>query len=140
MMPAEPAILGAMSLEPPTDFVKQQTLTRDAFLGGRLDLSQPRNGFRAGLDSVLLGASVRPASLDLLDLGAGVGTAALVAMTHNIHLRAVLAESDPGMAALAKANLADNGLLARGEVTEIDVTSAGQLREAAGLAPDSFTS
>src|SRR5215217_6522799 len=58
MMPAQPAILGVMSLEHPIDFVKQQTLTRDAFLGGRLNLSQPRNGFRAGLDSVLLGAAV----------------------------------------------------------------------------------
>ena len=77
-----------------TDFVKQQTPTRDAFLGGRLNLSQPRNGFRAGLDSVLLGASVRAASLTLLDLGAGVGTAALVAMTHNTHLKALVICND----------------------------------------------
>jgi len=47
-----------MSLDHATDLVKQQTLTRDAFLGGRLTVAQPERGFRAGLDSVLLGAAV----------------------------------------------------------------------------------
>jgi tRNA1(Val) A37 N6-methylase TrmN6 len=129
-----------MSVDHATDFVKQQTLTRDAFLGGRLNLSQPRNGFRAGLDSVLLGASVRPAGLTLLDLGAGVGTAALVAMTHNTHLKALLAESDPEMAALAATNITDNNFASRASVAPIDVTVPGQQREPAGLKPDHFSS
>ena len=47
-----------MSLDQPAALVKHQTVTRDAFLGGRLTVSQPRHGFRAGLDSVLLGAAV----------------------------------------------------------------------------------
>ena len=64
-----------MSVDEATDLVKQQTPTRDAFLGGRLTLSQPRNGFRAGLDSVLLGAAVPAGTGRLLDMGAGVGTA-----------------------------------------------------------------
>ena len=55
---AKPAFRGAMSLDQPKAFVKHQTVTRDAFLGGRLTLSQPSHGFRAGLDSVLLGAAV----------------------------------------------------------------------------------
>jgi Predicted O-methyltransferase len=34
-------------------------LTHDAFLGGRLHLWQPRQGYRAGVDAVLLAASVQ---------------------------------------------------------------------------------
>src|SRR5690606_36264457 len=98
-----------MSLEHPTNFVKQQTLTRDAFLGGRLNLSQPRNGFRAGLDSVLLGAAVNRAGASLLDLGAGVGTAGLVALTLNPAMVGTLAERDPATAELAAANIGENG-------------------------------
>lgn len=127
-----------MSLDHASEFVKQQTLTRDAFLGGRLVVSQPRNGFRAGLDSVLLGASVRPNSRALLDLGAGVGTAALVALAHNPALEATLVEADAGMAALAGLNLEANGLAARANVLTLDLTARGAVRAAAGLPPDRF--
>ncbi|MBL4813725.1 MAG: methyltransferase, partial [Rhodobacteraceae bacterium] len=33
-------------------------LTRDAFLGGDLQIFQPQNGYRAGTDPVLLAAAV----------------------------------------------------------------------------------
>src|SRR5262245_62327356 len=105
-----------MSLDHASKFVKQQTPTRDAFLGGRLIVSQPGNGFRAGLDSVLLGAAVSPNSASLLDLGAGAGTAALVALAHNPGLTAMLVEVDPEMAALAGLNLNQNNLAERGRV------------------------
>lgn len=140
MMPRATVRLGAMSLEHPTDFVKQQTTTRDAFLGGRLNLSQPRNGFRAGLDSVLLGASVDRGSARLLDLGAGVGTAGLVALTLNHALVATLAERDPAMVALAAENVEANGLTLRAHVSQVDVTAPGLERVEAGLRPDFFTS
>lgn len=129
-----------MSLDHASKFVKQQTLTRDAFLGGRLYVSQPGNGFRAGLDSVLLGAAVSPKSASLLDLGAGAGTAALVAMTHNTALSATLVESDPEMAALAAHNLAANDLAGRGRVLTLDVTARGKARAAAGLPADHYES
>jgi tRNA1(Val) A37 N6-methylase TrmN6 len=53
-------------------------LTLDAFLGGKLHLLQPKSGYRAGVDPVLLAASVpaRPGDR-VLDLGCGVGAAAL---------------------------------------------------------------
>lgn len=56
----------------------RENLTTDAFLGGRLHLLQPRSGYRAGVDAVLLAASVpaRPGDR-VLDLGCGVGAAAL---------------------------------------------------------------
>lgn len=53
-------------------------LTRNAFLGGRLRILQPKRGYRAGVDPVLLAASV-PAreGQSVLDLGCGAGVAAL---------------------------------------------------------------
>lgn len=129
-----------MSLDDATRLVKQQTQTRDAFLGGRLIVSQPRKGFRAGLDSVLLGAAVDRGSGSVLDLGAGVGTAGLVALTLNPALVATLAERDPEMAGLALANLSDNGLADRARIALVDITAPGLVRVDAGLAPDSFSS
>ncbi|MFK7746725.1 MAG: tRNA1(Val) (adenine(37)-N6)-methyltransferase [Roseobacter sp.] len=53
-------------------------LTSDAFLGGKLQLLQPKTGYRAGVDSVLLAATVPARAGDrILDLGCGVGAAAL---------------------------------------------------------------
>ena len=127
-----------MSLDHATDFVKQQSLTRDAFLGGRLIVSQPGNGFRAGLDSVLLGAAVDPNAASLLDLGAGAGTAALVALAHAPVLTATLVEADAEMAALGTLNLAANGFAERGRVLILDATAKGAVRTAAGLPADHY--
>jgi tRNA1(Val) A37 N6-methylase TrmN6 len=129
-----------MSLDQPNDFVKHQTLTRDAFLGGRLIVSQPAKGFRAGLDSVLLGASVAKGSATLLDLGAGAGVASLVALSHEAGLFATLVESNAGMAALGRDNIAGNDLASRAEVIEVDVTAKGALRKAAGIKTDHYQS
>jgi tRNA1(Val) A37 N6-methylase TrmN6 len=52
--------------------------TRDAFLGGRLVIEQPRNGYRAATDPVFLAAACPArAGETVLDLGCGVGTASL---------------------------------------------------------------
>lgn len=129
-----------MSLDHDVDFVKQQTPTRDAFLGGRLQVSQPGHGFRAGLDSVLLGAAVNPAAASLLDLGAGVGVASLVALAQHPSRTATLAERDEAMLALAAHNLSANGFAGRARVTGTDVAAAGAVRRAAGLPADHFAS
>jgi len=122
-----------MSLDQPQRFVKHQTVTRDAFLGGRLTLSQPRNGFRAGLDSVLLGAAIARGTDHLLDLGAGVGTAGLVALALGRAQRASLAERDEDALALARANIADNGLDDRAGAFALDIGAPAIARRAAGL-------
>lgn len=129
-----------MSLDQPHSFVKHQSVTRDAFLGGRLTLSQPSHGFRAGLDSVLLGAAVADRSKSLLDLGCGVGTAAFVAMTHNGGLSATLADQNAEMIALAEANASTNGLAPRARIVLADVAGKGAERQAAGLAENAFDS
>jgi tRNA1(Val) A37 N6-methylase TrmN6 len=123
-----------MSLDQPSDFVKQQTLTHDGFLGGRLVLSQPAQGFRAGLDSVLLGSAVAPASRTILDLGTGVGAAALVALAHETYRTAVLVDTDPHVLALAHMNAADNGFGALAKTHLLDAAASEQLPQ------DHFTS
>lgn len=122
-----------MSLDQPNDFVKQQNMTRDAFLGGRLTLTQPRHGFRAGLDSVVLGAAVSPDAPMLLDLGCGVGTAALVALAHHPAMRAILVDSNRQMLDLARHNAETNGFAERTRFADADITAKGALRAAAGL-------
>ncbi len=46
----------------------------DKFLNGRVIVRQPEQGFRAGLDAVMLAAAV-PDGANALELGAGAGTA-----------------------------------------------------------------
>ncbi|MCS6761902.1 MAG: methyltransferase [Candidatus Devosia symbiotica] len=127
-----------MSLDQPAAFVKHETVTRDAFLGGRLTVSQPRHGFRAGLDSVLLGAAVSPGRSNLLDMGCGVGTAAFVALTHAPAMQAVLVDQNLEMLMLAARNIADNSLDQRARVLALDICAKGSERQAAGLADNAF--
>lgn len=127
-----------MSLDHPPNIVKHQTLTRDAFLGGRLNVSQPAKGFRAGLDSVLLGAAVGEGHGTLLDLGCGVGVAALVALAHRTSLSALLVDTNPEMLALATSNLVENGVAERAKTSLADVTARGTERKLAGLVADHF--
>ena len=57
---------------------EDDALSCDAFLGGRLRIWQPRAGYRAGIDPVMLAAAVpaRPRQ-SVLELGCGAGTASL---------------------------------------------------------------
>ncbi|APE42643.1 methyltransferase [Sulfitobacter alexandrii] len=83
-------------------------LTRDAFLGGRLHLWQPREGYRAGVDAVLLAASVGATTGQrVLELGCGVGTAILCLNSRVPGLRLAAVEVQPTMADLARRNGGD---------------------------------
>ena len=109
--------------------------TIDQFLDGRLMLEQPAKGrHRAGLDAILLAAAVPEGATGwLVDLGAGVGTAGLAAATRAAGLSVVLAERDPVVAALARANAlrGENAALhGRVEVVEVDLMAAAKAREA----------
>lgn len=100
--------------------------SRDAFLGGRLILAQPAKGYRAGLDAMLLGAAVEaPPGARLMEAGCGVGAALLAAALRLPEARFFGVEREPSMAALARANAADNGLAARVEVLEADFFASG---------------
>ncbi len=94
-------------------------LTRDAFLGGMLHLLQPRQGYRAGLDAVLLSASVQAKKgQSVLELGCGAGAAVLCLGARVPGLSLTGVERDPAFAALARRN---GG--AALEVVEADLTA-----------------
>ena len=113
----------------------EDRLTRDAWLGGRLTLVQPRGGHRVGSDAALLTAAADPAYGRVVDVGAGVGAVALALIRRNERLAADLIEIDPGLARLAAANATRNGLAERVRILPIDIRAA-RARHEAGLADD----
>lgn len=83
----------------------EDALTDDAFLGGRLHLWQPRVGYRAATDPVLLAACC-PAQTgqSVLDLGCGAGAASLCLATRVPGLVHSGLELQPAYADLARRN------------------------------------
>ncbi|WP_319826210.1 tRNA1(Val) (adenine(37)-N6)-methyltransferase [Thalassovita sp.] len=86
-------------------------VTCDDFLGGRVRVWQPRCGYRAGLDPVLLAASVPArAGQSVLELGCGVGVASLCLMQRVAGVRATGLEIQPDYAELARRNAVLNNV------------------------------
>lgn len=103
--------------------------TRDDFLGGRLHLWQPKVGYRAGVDPVLLAAAVPArAGQSVLELGIGAGAALFCLATRVSGLALCGVEVQPEYAALARRNADANGIAA--EVVEADLGRLpGDLRQ-----------
>lgn len=115
-------------------------LTDDVFLGGGLSMLQPRAGYRAGIDAVLLAASA-PAGggrRRILDLGAGVGTVGLCLARRIAAADVTLLEVQPELAEIARRNIARNRLDGRARVVVEDIGAAQSVLAAAGLRPESF--
>jgi len=117
-------------------------VTEDDFLGGQLKVLQPKRGYRAGLDAVLLAAAVaatpgRP--MRVLDVGAGVGTVGLCVARRLAAADVVLMERQPELVALAQENIAKNGLECRASACLAEVGGRAEDLERAGLEPGSFT-
>lgn len=102
----------------------------DAFLGGAVHAYQPRRGYRAGLDAVLLAASVTPAARRpgqrLLDVGAGVGVVGLCSAARLPGIHVTLVEQSAALCDLAARNIAANDLEHRAVVVAHDVTSRAE--------------
>ena len=119
---------------PGSDTFSPDDISHDRLLGGRLALAQPRRGYRVAVDAVLLAAAVaaRPGER-VLELGSGVGAAALCLALRVPGVTVTGLEIQAGLAALAAANIAANGLAGRVRV------ATGDLRvPPPELAPGSF--
>jgi len=90
--------------------------TQDLILDGKVILNQPRDGYRAAVDPVLLAAAIRAETgregetgERVLDLGCGVGAAmlCLAARCEGVHIDGL--ELQPRLADLAKLNVRANG-------------------------------
>ncbi|MGB1046211.1 MAG: methyltransferase, partial [Candidatus Puniceispirillaceae bacterium] len=85
-------------------------VTHDHLLDQQVHITQPKTGYRVGSDAVLAAASLTAGRGRVLDLGAGVGGISLCIARRlsGVHVTAV--EIDPVAAALARYNVAVNGL------------------------------
>jgi tRNA1(Val) A37 N6-methylase TrmN6 len=94
----------------------------NAFLNGRVQLWHPKNGYRAGVDPVLLAASVPVQQGDhVLELGCGVGAAFLCLSARVPDLQCDAVELQSEYAAFARKNVVRNG--ADATVWEADLTA-----------------
>ena len=79
------------------------------FLDGRVRVTQPQTGFRAGLDAVMLAAAIPAHSgQTALELGSGAGTASLCLAARVPGLAVTGVEIDASLVALAQANAKAN--------------------------------
>ncbi len=111
-----------------------EALTEDRLLGGRVTIRQPKRGFRVAVDSVLLAAAVPAGDGDrVLDLGAGVGGAALMLAARVPGCRLVGLEIQPDLVGVARENVRLNGMEERVDMVEGDLA-----RPPSCLAPGGF--
>ncbi|MGB3627079.1 MAG: methyltransferase domain-containing protein [Henriciella sp.] len=96
--------------------------TSDAFLGGRVTVLQPKKGFRAGTDSVLLAAALEPSmSGEAVEFGCGAGGALFPAAWRLKNVNFTGLERDPLMLGLAERGAEVNGLGGRTHFVQQDV-------------------
>ena len=109
-------------------------VTHNHLLGGRVRLLQPEKGYRVAIDPVLLAAVVDASpGHAVLDVGCGVGAAALCLATRLRGISVVGIDVQDELVELAQANAEANGLSDRATFR------AGNIHDPpSGLAPNSF--
>ncbi len=84
--------------------------TQDHLLGGRVSYTQPAEGFRAGIEAVLLAAAIPArAGEHVLEGGSGAGAALLCLAARVPDLHGLGVERDPCLVSLAARNAEANG-------------------------------
>jgi tRNA1(Val) A37 N6-methylase TrmN6 len=107
-----------------SEAVGDPEVTRDAFLDGALTLLQPRRGYRAGSDAILLAAAVPALAGDtILDVGAGVGAVALALARRLPEVRVDGIELQAALAALGAENARLNRLDERVRLVPADLAA-----------------
>lgn len=118
-----------------------ETASEDLFLGEALTVRQPRNGYRAGTDAVLLASWLSPETAGkgpVLDVGAGVGVVGLCVAARCPDTEVLLVEREPELAVLARHNVERNGLKMRVSVVETDIARSSDALSRSGIASESF--
>lgn len=88
-----------------------EQLTHDDFLGGKIKVWQPKTGYRAGVDPVLLAAFIQAKpDQSILELGCGVGVASLCLSARVPGVKLTGVEVQANYAALAQKNAEANGV------------------------------
>ncbi|MGV8998494.1 MAG: tRNA1(Val) (adenine(37)-N6)-methyltransferase [Parvibaculaceae bacterium] len=115
------------------------TRSDDGFLGSRLQILQPLKGYRAGIDAVLLAASISARKGErVLEAGSGVGVASLCLAARVAALDVVGLELQDELVHLARENARRNALQGRVSFMEGDIGSQVRDLVAMGLEPQSF--
>ena len=97
-------------------------VTEDRFLGGRVIAAQPKRGFRAGHDTVLIAAAVPAKAGDhVLELGSGAGIASLCLAARVPGVNIVGVELDPELVVMSNSNAKRNAMHDRVKFVEGDV-------------------
>ncbi len=135
---------------------KLSEVSDDAFLGGALRLYQPKSGFRAGIDAVLLAATV--ASNDkngkgsraalgskdssfkqrVLDVGAGVGTVGMCVTRRIEDVHVTLVEKNSVLVGMAFENRQRNGFEDRVDIVAADICAPAVHIDETGLKQEDF--
>ncbi|HEC14181.1 MAG TPA: methyltransferase domain-containing protein [Rhodospirillales bacterium] len=109
-------------MKPRRSLVDDESVSEDALMGGRIVFFQPKVGYRAAIDPVILAACVAARPGDrVLDVGCGAGAAALC-LIHRVPGADVTGlEIAPDLAALARKNARANGFEEGFKVMEGDL-------------------
>lgn len=109
-------------------------VSEDTLLDGRVKFRQPVDGYRAAIDPVFLAAAV-PAKdgQSVLDVGSGAGAASLCLAARVPGVRVFGLEMQPPLVALARENIAMNGMSGR-----VESMIGSLLAPPPRLAPGSF--
>ncbi len=113
--------------------------TDDGFLGGSLQILQPEKGYRAGIDAVMLAASIPAgAGNEVLDLGAGVGVATLCLSSRCPQAEVVGLEIQTELVTRAQENAIRNSLQESVTFVEGSVAEKAAVLNEKGISYGSF--
>ncbi len=85
--------------------------TIDSFLGGRINIIQPLDGYRAGIDPIFLAASIHTKPKEsVLDIGSGVGVASISLAVRSPEVNVLGLEIQEDLAGHCLTNLKSNNV------------------------------
>lgn len=121
------AVIGEQILMRKAEDSPPDETTEDTLLAGKIHFFQPRSGYRAAIDPILLAAIMPVAPNDhILDIGCGAGAASLCLGWREKQCRIVGLELNPDLVRLAKRNIDANRMGDRLSAIEGDLARLPQ--------------